>query len=152
MRTDFARGSSRPAPVQIPTESQPWAPRHVVCIELRACTFLHISDPFRAIVATSLRHTARKRCSTIDSSHTPRTRMYVCMAEKGVGLGDKGGVKVRLNAHDPLGPHIHHLASTLRVRRPHSVEILATDGATIAPDDCTHTTLSSALHIRDTAF
>ena len=60
------------------------------------------------------------------------------MAEKGVGQRGKGGVTVPLHAHDP---HIHHLASALRVRTPHSVEILATDGATIDPDNA-HTPLS----------
>ena len=40
MRTDFVRGSSEAlAPVQIPTEYQPWASRHVARIELRAVIF-----------------------------------------------------------------------------------------------------------------
>ena len=39
MQIDFARGSLRFAPFQIPTESQPWAPRHAACIELRAVIF-----------------------------------------------------------------------------------------------------------------
>ena len=57
-----------------------------------------------------------------------------------MGQRDKGGVTVPLHTHDPLGPHIHYLASALRVRTPHSVETLATDGATIDPDDA-HTPL-----------
>ena len=63
------------------------------------------------------------------------------MAEKEVGQRDKGGVIVPLHAHDCLGPHIHHLASALRVRTPHHVETLATDGATIDPGGA-HTPLS----------
>ena len=60
----------------------------------------------------------------------------------GTNKGTKeGGVTVPLHAHDPLNPHIHHLASALRARAPHSVEILATDGANIDPDDA-HTPLS----------
>ena len=75
--------------------------------------------------------------------------MYECMGEKRVGQSDKGGLTVPLHAHDPLGRQIHHLAPALRVRTPNSVEILATDGATIGPDDA-HTTLllSSALRVR----
>ena len=57
-----------------------------------------------------------------------------------MGQRNKGGVTVPLHAYDPLGPHIHHVASTLRVRTPHSVEIPATNGATIDPDDA-HTAL-----------
>ena len=68
--------------------------------------------------------------------------MHICMAENEVGRRDKGRVTaVPLHAHDPVGPHIHHLASALRVRTPHSVEILATDGTTVDPDDA-HTPLS----------
>ena len=53
-----------------------------------------------------------------------------------MGQRGKGGVTaVPLHAHDPLGPHIHYLAPALCVRTPHSVEIVATDGATIDPDD-----------------
>ena len=48
-----------------------------------------------------------------------------------MGQSDRGGVTVPPHAHDPLGPHIRHLASALRVRTPHSVEALATDGATL---------------------
>ena len=58
-----------------------------------------------------------------------------------MGQRDKGGVTVPLHAHDPPDRHIDHLASASRVRTPHSVEILATDGATIDPDDA-HTPLS----------
>ena len=53
----------------------------------------------------------------------------------------QGEVTVQLHAHDPLGPHIHHLASALCIRTPHSVKTLATDGAIIDPDDA-HTPLS----------
>ena len=94
-----------------------------------------ISDPF-CNHCNSPSAYSTNRCSTIDSSHTPRTRMYVRMAEKGTGQRDKGGMTVPLHAHDRLDPHIHHL----RARTPHSVEILATDGATIDPDDA-HTPL-----------
>ena len=48
---------------------------------------------------------------------------------------------VPLHARDSLGPQIHNLASALRVRTPHSIEILATDGATIDSDDA-HTPIS----------
>ena len=52
---------------------------------------------------------------------------------------------VPLHAHDPLGLHIQHLASALRVLTPHSVEIVATDGATTDPDDAhTHSLVSLA--------
>ena len=44
MRTDFARGSSRPAPFQISTESQPWAPRHVDCMVTRLHVEGHVED------------------------------------------------------------------------------------------------------------
>ena len=57
-----------------------------------------------------------------------------------MGQRDKGAVTVPLHAYDPSGLQIHHLASALRVRTPHSVEILATDGATIDSDDA-HTPL-----------
>ena len=80
MKADFAPGSSRPIAFQFPTESQPWAQRHVASIERRALTFLHISDLFRTIIATPLPHTARTAAQpyiarTIRSSHTPRTRV-----------------------------------------------------------------------------
>ena len=42
MRTGSARDSSRPIAFQFPTESQPWAPRHVTCIELRAIYIFRI--------------------------------------------------------------------------------------------------------------
>ena len=72
--------------------------------------------------------------------------MYVCTAEKGVGQRERGGVTVPLRAHDPLGPHIHHLASALRVRTPHFVETPAADIVTIDTDNAhTHTPLSFAL-------
>ena len=62
------------------------------------------------------------------------------MAGRGVGERGKGGVTaVRLYAGDP--GHTHTLASALRIRTPHSVEILAIDGATIDPDDA-HAPLS----------
>ena len=44
MRTDFARVSSRPAPFQIPTECQPWAPRHVDCMATRLHIEGHAED------------------------------------------------------------------------------------------------------------
>ena len=83
MRTDFTPGSSRPIAFQFPTESKPWAQRHVASIERRAFIFLHFSDPSRAIIATPLPHTARTAAqpyiarTVIRSSHTPRTRIIV---------------------------------------------------------------------------
>ena len=57
-----------------------------------------------------------------------------------MGQRDKGEVTV-LHAHDPLGPHIHHLASALRVRTQYSVEGLTTNGATIDLTMHTHPSL-----------
>ena len=57
-----------------------------------------------------------------------------------MGKRDNGGATVPLDAHDSLGPHRHPMTSALRVRTPHSVEIPATYGATIDPDDA-HTAL-----------
>ena len=69
---------------QFPTESQPWAQRHVASIERRAFIFFQSSDPFRAIIATTLPHTARTVAQpyiarTIRSSHTPRARIMVAV-------------------------------------------------------------------------
>ena len=60
-----------------------------------------------------------------------------------MGQRDKGGATIPLqHAHDPLGPHMHHLAYALRILTTHyCVEILATDSAAIDPDDA-HTPLS----------
>ena len=47
MRTDLAPGSSRPKAFQFPTESQPWAQRHVASIERCVFIVLRNSDSFR---------------------------------------------------------------------------------------------------------
>ena len=57
------------------------------------------------------------------------------------GKGTRGELTVPLNAGDPHGAYTHTLAPVLRIRTPHSVDIPATDGATIDPDDA-HTPLS----------
>ena len=84
MRTDFARGSSRPAPFQIPTESQPRAPRHVACIELRVVIFRIPSEqslqhPFGTQHEPLLNHRQLAR---------PTYTYYVCM-----NGGERGGTK-----------------------------------------------------------
>ena len=108
MRTDFARGSSRPAPFQNPTEFQPWAPRHhLTCIELR--TFI-----FRIHSEQSLQHHfgTQPEPLLIDQPCiivARTTHVHVCMhgGERGGTKGQKGEATVPLHAHDPLGPHIH---------------------------------------------
>ena len=46
-RTDFAPGSSRPIAFHFPTESQPWAQRHVASTQRHSFISLHTSDSFR---------------------------------------------------------------------------------------------------------
>ena len=75
MRTGFARGSSHATALEFPTESQPWAQRHVTCIELRAFIFRisseqSLHDPF-------------------GTRHDPHTRMYAWRG-KGWGKGTQG--------------------------------------------------------------
>ena len=113
--------------------------RHVIraCIELLAVIFPIPSQQ-------SLQHPfGTKHESLLNRRQLAHpTYTYVCMndGERG-GTRAKGGVIVPLQAHDPLGRHIHHLASALRVRTRHSVETLVSDGAPIDPDDA-HTPLS----------
>ena len=65
-----------------------------------------------------------------------------------MGQRDKEGVTVSLHAHDPFGPNIPHLASAA-----FSFETLATDGATIDPDDAhTHRRSLVRLAFSYTAF
>ena len=72
MRTDFAPGCSPPYAFQFLTESQPWAQRHVASIERRAFVSLHVSDPFRTIIATPIPHTARTAAQPYEA-HTIRS-------------------------------------------------------------------------------
>ena len=114
MRASFARGSSRPTAFEYSTESQPWAQRHAACTELRAlifriCSEQSLQDAFGTRHEPLLTHTQLAQ----------PTYTYVCMAGKGVGERDTGGVTVPLNAGDHIGAHTHHLASALYIRTPH---------------------------------
>ena len=99
MWTDFAPSSSRRIAFQFPTESKPLARYwYVASVERRAFIFVHTSDPFRAIIATRLLHTARAAdqlyiARTIRSSHITRTRITDVAVVVVVG-GGGGGVAV----------------------------------------------------------
>ena len=99
----------------------------------------HTSDPFRAIIATPFWHTAR----TAAQPYIARTtHVHVCMHSGGRG----GGRDQKRGSDNPAEKRAtqgdtHTLVSALRIHTPHSIEILATDGTTVNPDDA-HTPLS----------
>ena len=78
MRTDFARGSSHAlAPVQLPTESQPWAPRHVDCMHGYKKDYInvegHVQDYMQYLVCNVLPITSRP---TFQQSKKPSFRTH----------------------------------------------------------------------------
>ena len=105
MRTGFARGSSRPTAFEFPTISTMGT---TSCSTRMQHACLYISDPFRAIIARPLRHTARTAAQPYIAG---TIHIHVCKAGKGVGERDEGGVdspaergRPSRRAHTPFRP------------------------------------------------